>query len=55
MVMMTDDENDQNDSNLNFIEENPNEPSSSGFDAPETEDPYNDPKVPIIDFNENFN
>lgn len=49
------DENDQNDNNLNFVEENPNEHSSSSFDVPETEDLYDGPEVPIIDFNENFN
>ncbi|PKY38937.1 hypothetical protein RhiirA4_452039 [Rhizophagus irregularis] len=38
------DENDQNDNNLNFVEENPNEHSSSGFDVPETEDLYDGPK-----------
>ncbi|CAB5216671.1 unnamed protein product [Rhizophagus irregularis] len=43
------------DDELNFTEENPNESSSSGFDAPETDDIYDDIEVPIVDFNESFN
>uniref|UniRef100_U9T8N5 Uncharacterized protein n=1 Tax=Rhizophagus irregularis (strain DAOM 181602 / DAOM 197198 / MUCL 43194) TaxID=747089 RepID=U9T8N5_RHIID len=36
------------DDELNFTEENPNESSSSGFDAPETDDIYDDIEVRII-------
>ena len=48
-----DGEDDQYDDDFDFIEERPNEYSSSGFDAPEnTYD--DDPEIPIIDFSVGF-